>query len=305
MVVNEMRVNMTHGEVEVRVHHGVVYIKLLGNARNCFTPSTLADLREMLELVTSMLDGGDTLTHFVWVFSENFNGGDLKLFAQLAELNDFETLCAYGKNCVQQQLVLFNGFAGRLITVAVVDATLMGGAAEAALACQYVLVTKSAKMRVPESMFGFFPGMGWHVFLLQRRVSLPVVEWAICERPLLDAQMLYHLGIADMVIEDLSESESAVRAICAVKTYGGTLALPDGRDVRFPTALNSSTSTALSLVRQTLACALSTESALLAVVRIWADTAARLDAKYVRRMCAVVHAQRRQRAASTNEEVVA
>ena len=95
-------------------------------------------------------------------------GGDLRTFTEAIKKEKFELLEYYAHKCIDC-LLLFNSLSeSGMSTFSLIEGAALGGGFEAALAGQYIFVSKKAKISFPEAGFNLFPGMGAYSFLKRR-----------------------------------------------------------------------------------------------------------------------------------------
>ena len=135
--------------------------------RQCFTLSMLV---ELLSLFHRLDEYGspdpaypDSIRYVVLQSDhpEIYNlGGDLEYFSELVRQNNPEPLRDYGIVCIDLIYWALTGGKRQITMIANVAGDTLGGGFEAALACPYIFSEKKSSFSFPESLFGFFPGMG-------------------------------------------------------------------------------------------------------------------------------------------------
>lgn len=125
-------------------------------------------------------------------------GGDLALFAQLAETRDRQRLLHYAALCVQNLYRQTRGFHPPIITLALIQGAALGGGFEAALSYPIIIAERSSTFGFPEILFNLFPGMGASSFLT-RRIGLHRAEDFIASGATYRAVELAAMGIVDAV----------------------------------------------------------------------------------------------------------
>jgi DSF synthase len=123
-------------------------------------------------------------------------GGDLELFAAHIRAGHREPLLAYARACIDAVYEAATGFGTGAISIAMVEGTALGGGFEAALAHQYVLAQKDAKMGFPEIAFNLFPGMGAYS-LVTRKADSRLAEQLISTGESHTAEWYAQKGLVD------------------------------------------------------------------------------------------------------------
>lgn len=149
-------------------------------------------------------------------------GGDLDLFTRLIEERDRTGLLKYGVACVDAVYQNYMSYGLPITTVSLVQGECLGGGFEAALSSQVVIAERSARFGFPEIMFNLFPGMGAMSFVL-RRTNTETAEELTSNPTVLSAEEMLKKGVIDAVVEDgegpaavndyLRRKEPAMRAI--------------------------------------------------------------------------------------------
>jgi DSF synthase len=134
--------------------------------RPCFTPQLLAEGADIWDQVRT-----DPTIKAVLVTSDIdsvFNlGGDLNLFLECVDTQNWSKLRDYGRACIDN---VYNMRTYPKPTIAVVQGAALGGGFEGALAAQYLVAEKGSVFGFPEAAFNLFPGMGAYS-LLRRHVG--------------------------------------------------------------------------------------------------------------------------------------
>lgn len=203
-------------------------------------------------------------------------GGDLAHFADCIEAGNLAALQHYGRLAANAVYLNTVGLGLPLITVGLVQGDALGGGFEHALACDVLMVERSAKLGLPEILFNLFPGMGAYSFL-SRRIGRSGAEAMILSGKVYTGEELHAMGVVDVLAED-GQGEETVKEYVARhgRKYTAHYALNRARKCVSPVPL----------------------SELMEVVDIWAETAMELSAKDVRRMLQLATAQDRRLAVS-------
>lgn len=144
--------------------------------RQCFTLSMLVELLSLLHRLDkygSPDPAYPDIIHYLVFQSEHpdiYNlGGDLEYFSALVKQQDSARLKEYGIICIDLIYWALTGGKNQITVIANIAGDTLGGGFEAALASRYIFAEKGTVFSFPESLFGFFPGMG--AYDLFRRFS--------------------------------------------------------------------------------------------------------------------------------------
>jgi len=88
----------------------------------------------------------------------------------------------------------------RGVTVAAVNGFAVGGGLECALACDYIVIERGAKLGLPEAVVGLIPGAGGTKALTER-VGVPWAKRIILGGELVDADTALKIGLAEEVVD--------------------------------------------------------------------------------------------------------
>ena len=252
------------------------------DARPCFTPRLLADIRRLQSelrhgLAAAARGGRMPLRSVVWASDapDSWNlGGDLALFVELIRAGDAERLRRYAHDCVDVVYQNLCKLDLPLLIIALVQGDALGGGFEAVLTNDVVIAERGAKFGLPEILFNMFPGMGAYS-LLCRRLDGSRAQQLILSGRLYEAEELEQMGLVDMVVEP-GDGPAAVRQYLV-------------RNERRLGVLN-----ALSEVRRR--CQPVDYEELIDVTDLWVATALALEDADLRRMERLAGAQQRRRA---------
>lgn len=246
--------------------------------RPCFTPTLLAEMRDLQERVAAHLEGGNDaadLRYYVYASAVPgiFNlGGDIELFARLIAARDRDALFEYGRICIDVVYANATNLGiPTLTTIALVQGSAFGGGLECALSCNTVVAEESARMGFPEILFNLFPGMGALSFLV-RRIEMSRAERLVASGDLYPAAKLWDLG----AIDELARDGEGVRTVVDFirrhsRAANGRLAIRQARQRIAPLA----------------------RAELIDIVDMWVGAALRLTPRDLRMMSRLVAAQAR------------
>ncbi|MGI4849891.1 MAG: crotonase/enoyl-CoA hydratase family protein [Janthinobacterium lividum] len=178
----------------------ILWMMLHAYPRPCFNASLLQDIA-----ILGRAARQSGLPIDFWVTGSTvpqiYNvGGDLELFAAHIRSGKREPLLAYARACIDAVYEAVTGFGTGAISIAMVEGTALGGGFEAALAHQYVLAQKDAKMGFPEIAFNLFPGMGAYS-LVARKANSRLAEQLISTGESHNAEWYAEHGLVDQVFE--------------------------------------------------------------------------------------------------------
>ena len=113
--------------------------------------------------------------------------------------------------------------ASRLPVIAAVNGFALGGGFELALACDFILAARGAKVGMPEVGLGVIPGMGGTQRLVQR-IGVARARQLIYTGGLIDADAAARMGLVNEVLEP-AELLPRARAVAAEITTRAPLAI--------------------------------------------------------------------------------
>ena len=120
-------------------------------------------------------------------------GADVKFFVDNLNRDTFAPIYDFAA-AGQQIYRLLNG--GHKPVVARVQGLALGGGAELALACDWVIASPKAAFGFPETGIGIYPGLGG-TQRLARRVGLPLAKWLVYTGEMVDARTATAIGLCD------------------------------------------------------------------------------------------------------------
>lgn len=178
----------------------VMWMMLHAHPRPCFNPELLKDISNLVRAAKESRVPID-----FWVTGSTvpglYNvGGDLSYFAQHIRAGERGPLMAYARSCIDAVYQAMTGFGVDAISIALVEGTALGGGFEAALAHEYVLAQKGAKMGFPEIAFNLYPGMGAYS-LVARKAHMRLAEQLISTGEAFSAEWHHEKGLVDLVFE--------------------------------------------------------------------------------------------------------
>lgn len=174
----------------------ILWMMLRAQPRPSFSPELLQDINNLARAARA----ADLPIDF-WVTGSTvdgiFNaGGDLAYFARHIRAGERAHLKTYAHACIDAVHEAMTGFGVGAITLALVEGTALGGGFEAALAHDFVLAKKGAKLGFPEIAFNLFPGMGAYSFVA-RKGTMALAEKLISTGEAFSAEWHHERGLVD------------------------------------------------------------------------------------------------------------
>ncbi len=149
-----------------------------------------------------------------WVLFDSSKDGVFIAGADIKELESVTSL-EEGAKIIQRGHDLFNRIASlKAKTVALVDGVALGGGLEFSLACDYIVVTDSEKVKIglPEVNFGIIPGWGG-TQRLPRRIGLVEGIKHIVSGRIVNGKKALSLGIADALVPSHQKHDALMTLI--------------------------------------------------------------------------------------------
>ena len=244
--------------------HELAWCYMHAQPRSCFTPQLLEELNGWCTLLNQTAEKAGVKYHAIASQVPGvFNlGGDLNLFAALAERHDRNGLLQYGTACINALHSNMVHFGQDITTISLVQGSALGGGFETALSSDVIIAERGSRMGFPEILFNLFPGMGAYS-LLSRKLTPRQAEQMILSGKLYDAAELHTMGLVDVLV-DQGEGEMAVYDYIKRenRARNGFRAVRQIRDELNPI----------------------TYQELLNIVEVWVDTALKLDRRDLRMM---------------------
>lgn len=270
--VPKTRFDLAEMEVRWEEASGTLWSFMTPTVRPSFNPAMLRDLQAWQQEIRRAFSCDNSPLKYLVLGSRYpgaFNlGGDLEFVADRAEARDIGALIAYGNTCVD---ILYQNMVSLdlpIVTIALIQGDAIGGGFESALSFDVLVAERSARFSFPEQAFGMFPGVGAHS-ILTRRLNAAQAERLLLSGRTYDAEEMYELGLVHVLAEP-GEGEQAVVDYIARngKRQTGQYGVYRGAREINPITLDE----------------------LQRVVKIWAETALRLqshDIKMMRRLAAI------------------
>ncbi|MGP4064887.1 enoyl-CoA hydratase [Oceanobacillus sp. M65] len=175
------------------VKDGVAYLTIQSPPANALSSTLLFELEEKLKQV----EADKSVKAIVLKGEGRFfsAGADIKEFTSFQDSSDSKSLAQKGQQ-------LFNKIEHFPIPViAAIHGAALGGGLELAMACHIRIVTKSAKLGLPELTLGIIPGFAGTQRLPQHVGNAKAYEMILSGEPI-SGEEAYHFGLANRVVEE-------------------------------------------------------------------------------------------------------
>ncbi len=123
-------------------------------------------------------------------------GADVKFFVDNLKRDTFQPIYDFAAAGQRIYRLLNNG---EQAVVARVHGLALGGGAELALACDWIIASPKASFGFPETGIGIYPGLGG-TQRLARRVGTPLAKWLVYTGEILDARTAAEIHLCDDVV---------------------------------------------------------------------------------------------------------
>ena len=165
-------------------------------------------------------------------------GGDLSYFRHCIQQQDFASLHAYSKQCLDLMYSFNSLINDQINTIALVQGRALGGGFELALSADCIIAEEHSTFAFPEIMFGLFPCTG-AMGLLSSYVPSKQAEKMMTESKIYTARQLQEMGIVDIVCKT-GEGTRAVEEYIAnhSKRMNARLKIQDSRHRTAPLDYN-------------------------------------------------------------------
>ena len=245
------------------------------DGRPCYNTNLLADFHKWQALIKSSFDRTDGGIRYLVLGSRTRGvfslGGDLKYFLARIRDRDRSALVEYGRSCVRILHRNLEALKLPVVTIGLAQGDALGGGLESLLSFDVIVAERGARFGLPENLFGLFPGMGAHSFLM-RRLGVHRAADMILHGATFTAQQMYDWGIVHVLAEP-GEGVQAVQKYIDrnVRRHRAHVAVYEGFRIVDPISL----------------------SELEQIVDLWAETALSLKEQDLRLMERLASAQDR------------
>jgi DSF synthase len=178
------------------------------SVRPCFSSLMLHELKQLqykiIDYFAVLAPGEESLIRYQILNSQIpgvFNlGGDLALFSQLIREKNRQLLADYARQCIDICYLNSVNLNLPITTISLVEGMALGGGFESALSSNVLIATENSEMGFPEIRFNLFPGMGAYS-LLARSCGMRLAEQLIYSGETYTAGNLYKMGIVHRLAE--------------------------------------------------------------------------------------------------------
>ncbi len=124
-------------------------------------------------------------------------GADLKFFIEQMEKGDLRRVRQFTENA---QAVLNKIDRSSKTVICQLSGIALGGGAELALACDYIVASERASLGFPETGIGIYPGLGG-TQRTRERVGVPLTKYLVFTGEIVGASLALEMGLVDAVVE--------------------------------------------------------------------------------------------------------
>ncbi|XP_046328865.2 ethylmalonyl-CoA decarboxylase-like [Haliotis rufescens] len=176
------------------------------NKMNAMSGQMMVELTDRVTELESWSEGKAVI--FTGAGNTFCSGGDLSTVRGIFDPENGNQMCYYMQNATTRFWNL------PLLTFALIKGRALGGGAELATACDFRLMSSSAKLGFVQAKMGVTTGWGGGtrlVKLLGRTKSLSL----LCSGQVLDAKTAQEIGLVDHVLEDVESELTDVKRLIA------------------------------------------------------------------------------------------
>ena len=162
-----------------------------------------------------------------WVLFDSLKPGIFIAGADIKELKNAETLEA-GEQLITRGQDVFNKFAQlKPKTIALIDGVALGGGLEFALACNFIVVTNSEKVKVglPEVNLGIIPGWGGTQRLPKKIGLIKSIEYIVSGKSM-NGKRALSIGLADAMVSSEFKHDELMALIKTKKLKRSRISVP-------------------------------------------------------------------------------
>jgi len=139
-------------------------------------------------------------------------GADLKFFIEKMEKGDLAAVRSFTERA---QALLWQIDRSPKTVVCQLGGLALGGGAELALACDYIVASERGSLGFPETGIGIYPGLGG-TQRTRERIGVPLTKYLVFTGEVIGARAALEMGLVDAVA-DLHELEATARAWATAK----------------------------------------------------------------------------------------
>ncbi|NBJ68947.1 MULTISPECIES: enoyl-CoA hydratase [Clostridia] len=186
--------------LDLEITNSVAYVTIKSPPANALSSSLLQDLAENLdEVETKTSIKAVVLKGEGRFFSA---GADIKEFTTLQKASDYESMAKRGQDLFDRMEQF------HIPIIAAIHGAALGGGLELAMACHMRIVTKSAKLGLPEITLGIIPGFAGTQRLPHYVGSAKAYEMILTGEPI-SGEEAYSYGLANKVVTEETLEEEA------------------------------------------------------------------------------------------------
>lgn len=200
------------GKLSLQVKNHVGVLTINSPPANALSTSLLNDLKKQLDEIEN-----NSFIKAVILKGEGrfFSAGaDIKEFTSLQSASDYENLARDG------QLLFERMEKFHIPIIAAIHGAALGGGLELAMACHIRVVTKDAKIGLPELSLGIIPGFAGTQRLPQYVGTAKAYEMILSAQPI-SGQEAYAYGLANQVVDEEDLMDVAERLAEEIATKSG------------------------------------------------------------------------------------
>lgn len=124
-------------------------------------------------------------------------GADIKFFVDSLNSDNYPSIAEFAGH---GQKIFRTLSGGEKSVVARAHGLALGGGAELAIACDWIVASPKAAIGFPETGIGIFPGLGG-TQRLPRRIGMPLAKYLLYTGQILDAKSALEIGLVDTVAD--------------------------------------------------------------------------------------------------------
>ncbi|WP_205601119.1 enoyl-CoA hydratase [Virgibacillus sp. Bac330] len=176
----------------LEANHSIAYVTIQSPPANALSSILLKDL----EAVLNKIEEDPSIKAIVLKGEGKFfsAGADIKEFTALQQASDYESMAKRGQDLFARMETF------HIPIIASIHGAALGGGLELAMACHMRIVTKEAKLGLPEITLGIIPGFAGTQRLPHFVGSAKAYEMILTGEPI-NGEEAYSYGLANKVVE--------------------------------------------------------------------------------------------------------
>lgn len=200
------------GKLSLQINNHVGVLTINSPPANALSTSLLNDLKKQLDEIENNFSIKAVILKGEGRFFSA--GADIKEFTSLQSTSDYEKLARDG------QLLFERMEKFHIPIIAAIHGAALGGGLELAMACHIRIVTKSAKIGLPELSLGIIPGFAGTQRLPQYVGTAKAYEMILSAQPI-SGEEAYVYGLANQVVNEEELIEVAERLAVQIAEKSG------------------------------------------------------------------------------------